>query len=70
LSGFIHICSSLSLQEINQNIPIAEWLNTHQYVIKMCSSQDEEMTIIGALCYGSLFLYREELLLHIKAHPL
>ena len=28
------------------------------------------MTIIGALCYGSLFLYREELLLHIKAHPL
>jgi hypothetical protein len=70
LSGFLHICSALTLQEINHNIPIAEWLDTHQYVIKMCSSQDEEMNIIGALCYGSLFLYREELLIHIKNHPL
>jgi hypothetical protein len=28
------------------------------------------MSIIGALCYGSLFLYHEELLRHIQLHPL
>jgi hypothetical protein len=28
------------------------------------------MSLIGALLYGSLFIYREDLLLHIVEHPL
>jgi len=28
------------------------------------------MSLIGALCYGSIFLYHEDLLLHIMHHPL
>jgi len=40
----------------------------YQYSVKLCSSQDEEMSIIGALCYSSLFLYRNDLLQCIKKH--
>ncbi len=70
LSGFIHITTILSFDELTNHTKIAEWLETFQYAIKMCRSQNEEMPLIGALCYGSLFLYREYLLLHILKDPL
>jgi hypothetical protein len=47
---------------------VAEWFDTFQYIIKKCRSQDEEMSPVGALCYGSLFLCIENLLLHITKH--
>jgi hypothetical protein len=50
-------------------VPLAEWLATYQYSIKLCCSQDEEMSIIGALCYGSLFLHRDDLLKTIVQLP-
>jgi len=49
--------------------PLAEWFATYQYSVKLCRSQDEEMSIIGALCYGSLFLHRDNLLASILALP-
>jgi len=68
LSGFIHIV--FSLDELVSHTKIVEWLETFQYAIKLCPRQDEEMSLIGALCYGSLFLYRKDLLLHIVQDPL
>jgi len=37
--------------------------------VALCKSQDEEMSIIGALCYGSLFIYRDGLLRSIQDEP-
>jgi hypothetical protein len=45
-----------------KKIPVAVWLEMYQYAIRLCKSQDEEMSLIGALC--------QVLLLHILAHPL
>lgn len=59
----------LSLEEIFNQPPIIEWLDTYQYSVKKCSSQTEEMAVIGALCYGSSWIYREDLKLHIMKHP-
>jgi hypothetical protein len=69
IGGFIHISTILTLPQILTSLPLAEWFTTYDYSTKLCSSQDEEMNIIGALCYGSLFLYREDLFLSIKSHP-
>ncbi len=69
LSGFIHLSSMLSYDEIFSQPPIIEWLDTYQYSTKKCSSQNEEMAIIGALCYGSTWIYREDLKQHIIQHP-
>jgi hypothetical protein len=69
LSGFIHISSALSLQELLDQIPVAEWLDTYQYSVKKCPSQSEEMSMVGALCYGSSWIYREDLKLKILQHP-
>ncbi len=52
-----------------QKLPLAEWFVTYQYSVKLCKSQAEEMSIIGALCYGSLFLHRDGLLDSIQALP-
>lgn len=62
LSDFFHLFTTLSLDEMLQKIPIAEWLDAYQCIIKLCRSQEEEMLLIGALCYGSIFLYCEDLL--------
>jgi hypothetical protein len=69
LSGFIHLCSFMSYDELISQPPLVEWLDTYQYSTKKCSSQSEEMTIIGAFCYGSTWIYREDLKLHIMKHP-
>jgi hypothetical protein len=69
LSGFIHLSSLYSFEEIFNQDPVIEWLDTYQYSVKRCSSQSEEMAIVGALCYGSTWIYREDLKLHIMQHP-
>jgi hypothetical protein len=54
---------------MGSKLPLAEWLQTYQYSVLLCKSQDEEMSFAGALCYGSLFLHRDGLLEGIKSHP-
>lgn len=69
ISGFIHMSTHLHVDEFETKLPLAEWLQTYQYSIVPCTSQDEEMSIVGALCYGSLFLNRDSLLNSIITHP-
>jgi len=47
---------------MESKLPLAEWLQTYQYSVLLSKSQDEEMSLAGALCYGSLFLHRDGLL--------
>jgi hypothetical protein len=69
LTGYIHICTTLSLEDLMAQEEVSQWLDSKQYYLKLCTSQDEEMTIVGALCYGSLFTYRNDLLKSILTHP-
>jgi hypothetical protein len=69
LSGFFHLNTTAQFQDLFNEPPIAQWLDTYQYSVKPCPSQAEEMTVIGALCYGSLWMYREDLKMHIMQHP-
>jgi hypothetical protein len=69
ISGFLHLNTNLDHEDMLTKVPLAEWLATYQYSIKLCCSQDEEMSIIGALCYGSLFLHRDDLLKTIVQLP-
>jgi hypothetical protein len=68
LSGFFHLNSTNHFQELFNQAPVAQWLDTYQYSIKLCPSQTEEMAVIGALCYGSLWICREDLKMHIMHH--
>jgi hypothetical protein len=68
LSGFFHLNTAVSFNELFIEPTIAQWLDTYQYSVKLCPSQAEEMAIIGALCYGSLWIYREDLKQHIMQH--
>jgi hypothetical protein len=65
LSGFFHLNSTIPYQDLFSLAPIAQWLDTYQYSVKLCPSQTEEMSVIGALCYGSLWMYQKDLKLHI-----
>ncbi len=42
----------------------------YQYSVKKCSSQSEDMSLVGALWYGSTWLYCENLKLKILQHPI
>jgi hypothetical protein len=70
LSGYFHISSTLTFDQIRSLPSIDEWLDTYNYYIKLCPSQNEEMTQIRALCYSSIFMYREDLMEAILSHPL
>jgi hypothetical protein len=70
LSGFFHFSTMLSFDELFHNPVIDEWMDTYQYSVKLCPSQTEEMAIMGALCYGSTWIFREDLKLHIVEHPI
>lgn len=70
LSGYLHISSTLSFNELTSIPSIVEWLDTYNYFIKLCPSQTEEMTQIDALCYSKVFIYREDLKSAILSHPL
>jgi hypothetical protein len=70
LSGYFHISSSLPFQTIQQNQKINEWLEYNRYYMKLCPSQEEKMVQVGALCFSSIFIYREDLKQSILNHPL
>jgi hypothetical protein len=69
LSGFFHINSTLTLDEIKSLPSVEEWLDTNKYHICQCPSQSEEMVPIGVICYSSPFHHREELKQAILYHP-
>jgi len=69
LSGFLHLRTTLNIESMQTQVPLAEWFATYQYSVTLCRSQEEEMSIIGALCYGSLFLHRDSLLKSILELP-
>jgi hypothetical protein len=45
-------------------------LEYNRYFIKLCPIQVEETVQIGALCFSSVFIYREDFKLSIINHPL
>lgn len=69
LSGYMYILTHLSIEDLLIAPPIYEWLEINRYTIKECPSHEEEMALIGALCFGSEFIYREDLKVAIQAHP-
>lgn len=69
LSGYIHLNTSLTYEQIKDTPEVAEWLENHRYYLKLCPSQNEEMIQIGALCYSNIFMYREDLETTIQEHP-
>jgi len=69
LSGYINISTNLSFEEIDIAPPVYEWLETNRYTIRESPSHDKEMVQLGALCFGSEYIYREDLKQAIIAHP-
>jgi len=69
LSGYFHVSSSMSLQELMASSTIYEWLEINRYTIKQSPSNAEEMVQIGALCFGSEYIYQEDLKMAITQHP-
>lgn len=68
LSGYFHISSSMSFNAITEHKDMVEWLEENRYYMKLCTSQNEEMVQIGALCFSSMYIYREDLRLNIMQH--
>jgi hypothetical protein len=48
-------------------MPILHIMVPQTASLELSKSQDEEISIIGAVLYGSLFIYHEDLLLNIVA---
>jgi hypothetical protein len=69
LSGYFHISTSYTFAALQQHQKLSEWLEYNRYFVKLCPSQEEEMVQVGALCYSSIFLYREDLKQSIISHP-
>ncbi len=67
LSGYMHILTNLSFEELSISSPIYEWLETNRYTMRECPSHEEEMIQIGALCFSSEYIYREDLKQAIEA---
>jgi hypothetical protein len=44
LSGYLYISSTLSFDQLHAIHKVEEWLDTYNYFIKFCPSQNEEMT--------------------------
>jgi hypothetical protein len=70
LSGYFHIHTTLTDEELFGHQEIIEWLEFNRYNVKMSPSQDEEMIQIGALCFSSIFTYSEDLKQAILQDPL
>jgi len=45
-------------------------LDSYNYYIKLCPRQTEEIIQVGALCYSSVFLFRDDLKKAIMLHPI
>jgi len=69
LSGYIHLSTNLSFEDLSIAPPVFEWLETNRYTMKECPSHDEEMVQIGALCFGSELIYRDDLKKVIQQDP-
>jgi hypothetical protein len=69
LSGYFHVSFSLSLQELMASSSVYEWLEINRYAIKQSPSNSEEMVQIGALCFSSEYIYREDPKMAITKHP-
>ncbi len=69
LSGYLHISSSLSFEQLIASKDVHEWLECNRYSVKLSPSQEEEMVSIGALSFSSEFIYREDLCQSIQQHP-
>jgi hypothetical protein len=69
LSRYINISTNLSFKELDIAPPVYEWLETNRYMIRETPSHDEEMVQLGALCFGSEYIYREDLKQAILADP-
>jgi len=61
LKGYFHISSEFSLDDLQQKTPVMEWLDSYNYFMKPWISQVEEMVPIGALCYSSILMFRDDL---------
>jgi hypothetical protein len=70
LSGYFQISTSMTFTELTQHQTIQEWLEHNRFYIKLCPSQHEEMVQVGALCFSSIFIYREDLKQSILKHPM
>jgi hypothetical protein len=60
----------LPFSELIAQTLVAEWLDTYQYATKLCPSQSEEMVAVWALCYGSTWIYQEDLKIHTLQHQI
>ncbi len=69
LSGYIYIASQLSAEDLLISTPLYEWMETNRYTVKPCLSSEDEMVRIGALCFGSEYIYRDDLTQAIQQHP-
>jgi hypothetical protein len=69
LSGYVHFSSQLSFNDLYKHPIIEEWLDSYRYFMHLCPSQNEEMVQISVICYGSIFLFCEDLKQAILAHP-
>jgi hypothetical protein len=70
MSDWMHISSSLILDQLVNSTPAPEWLDTYKYYLKLSTSQNEEMVQIGALCYSIFFMNQDNLKVAIQNHPL
>jgi hypothetical protein len=69
ISGYFHISAEMPFDELINQPALEEWSDTHRHFIKMCPSQSEEMVKIGVLCYGSTFMFWDDLKQAIMSHP-
>jgi hypothetical protein len=69
LSGYINVLTVLDFAELDIAPSVYEWLESNRYTMRECLSQDEEMIQIGALCFGSEFIYREDLKKALEMDP-
>jgi hypothetical protein len=69
LSGFFHIKSQLNPSDLFNKKEVIEWLAYNKYFVKLSVSQNEGMVKIGALCFSSQFMFRDDLKQAIINHP-
>jgi hypothetical protein len=50
ISGYFHVSLVLSFDEIVKKTELEEWFDGHQYFMRLCPSNAEEMVKIGLLC--------------------
>jgi hypothetical protein len=61
ISGYFHISSELTFDDLISTPAVAEWLDSNRYFVKACPSQYEEMVRISVLCYGNTITFHDDL---------